>query len=197
MTRSNAALATPARDVLPHPWLAERASEAASSLALRSSDRTVGEMKGSRSRACFRVVGPRAVGRLVGRGCRPREGRAKGSREGASQSAGRRNRGMAGAGAQHLPPANIGTVPSPSKTDGDKRGEHAERVSAPNHVFAASAGPSRTRHLRRDPSSRASRLRPRNLADANTESDAGHIADMYIGIIQLLVCPVCIPSRVR
>ena len=57
-------------------------------------------MKGSRSRACFRVVGPRAVERLVGRGCRPREGRAKGSREGASQSAGRRNRGMAGAGAQ-------------------------------------------------------------------------------------------------
>ena len=35
------------------------------------------------------------------------------------------------------------------------------------------------------------------LADANTESDAGHIADMYIGIIQLLVCPVRIPSRVR
>ena len=37
----------------------------------------------------------------------------------------------------------------------------------------------------------------RAVFDLETLADAGHIADMYIGIIQLLVCPVCIPSRVR
>ena len=104
---------------------------------------------------------------------------------------------MAGAGAQHLPPANIGTVPSPSKTDGDKRGERAEGFP---HLTMSSPLPP---DLRERAISVAIQALERavfdleTLADANTESDAGHIADMYIGIIQLLVCPVCIPSRVR
>ena len=104
---------------------------------------------------------------------------------------------MAGAGAQHLPPANIGTVPSPSKTDGDKRGNAQKEFP---HLTMSSPLPP---DLRERAISVAIQALERavfdleTLADANTESDAGHIADMYIGIIQLLVCPVCIPSRVR
>ena len=104
---------------------------------------------------------------------------------------------MAGAGAQHLPPANIGTVPSPSKTDGDKRGNAWEGFP---HLTMSSPLPP---DLRERAISVAIQALERavfdleTLADANTESDAGHIADMYIGIIQLLVCPVCILSRVR
>ena len=105
---------------------------------------------------------------------------------------------MAGAGAQHLPPANIGTVPSPSKTDGDKKGGNAQKGFS--HLTMSSPLPP---DLRERAISVAIQALERavfdleTLADANTESDAGHIADMYIGIIQLLVCPVCIPSRVR
>ena len=104
---------------------------------------------------------------------------------------------MAGAGAQHLPPANIGTVPSPSKTDGDKRGN--AQKGFPHLTMSSPLPPD----LRERAISVALQALERavfdleTLADANTESDAGHIADMYIGIIQLLVCPVCIPSRVR
>ena len=101
MTRSNAALATLTRDVLPHPWLAEHASETASFLALRGSDQTIGEIKGPRSCVCFRVVEPYTAGKLVGHGCCPQEGHTNPSRKGTSQSAGRQNRGMASAGAQH------------------------------------------------------------------------------------------------
>ena len=104
---------------------------------------------------------------------------------------------MAGAGAQHLPPANIGTVPSPSKTDGDKKGGNAQK-GFPHLTMSSPLPPD----LRERAISVAIQALERavfdleTLADANTESDAGHIADMYIGIIQLLVCPVCIPSRV-
>ena len=105
---------------------------------------------------------------------------------------------MAGAGAQHLPPANIGTGPSPSKTDGDKKGGNAQK-GFPHLTMSSPLPPD----LRERAISVAIQALERavfdleTLADANTESDAGHIADMYIGIIQLLVCPVCIPSRVR